>query len=327
MRVAIVYDQPPHTARPDELDTLIQVRQFEQVLRPAGHEVAVFAATLELDELREALRRFAPDRALNLCEGLGGHARLIHVVPALLEAEHIPYAGCGSDSILQTSNKLLAKRVLSLAGVATPPWFSLSRDACGADCRFPGRYIVKSVWEHSSVGLGDDAVVSASDARQLAELIASRAARLGGEAFAECFIDGREFNVSLLAEGEGVSVLPVAEIAFQSFPPDKPRIVNYAAKWDDRSHEYHHTPRRFIERAADPGLYDDLARIARAVWRVFALDGWVRVDFRVDHAGRPWVLEINANPCLSLDAGFMAAAERAGLSFEDVAARIMESGR
>lgn len=322
MRVAIVYDLPPRSARPDELDTLTQVRQFERSFRLAKHDVAVFAATLELDELRGALRQFAPDRALNLCEGLGGHARLIHVVPALLEAERMPLAGCSADAILQTSNKLLAKHILTLAGVETPPWVS-ARATHAPPPHFPARFIIKSVWEHSSVGLGDDAVVSVDDAAQLRELIAQRAPRLGGEAFAECFVDGREFNVALLVSASGATVLPIAEIEFDAFPPGKPHIVNYAAKWDDGSHEYHHTPRRFLDASAEPRLYDELMRVATRCWELFALNGWARVDFRVDRSGKPWVLEINANPCLSLDAGFMAAAQRAGLDFDDVAARII----
>ena len=55
------------------------------------------------------------------------------------------------------------------------------------------------------------------------------------------------------------------------------------------------------------------------------LRGWARVDFRVDGSGRPCILEVNANPCLSPDAGFAAGLERAGIAYPDAIARIVGS--
>jgi D-alanine-D-alanine ligase len=63
--------------------------------------------------------------------------------------------------------------------------------------------------------------------------------------------------------------------------------------------------------------------MALRCWKLFDLKGYARVDFRVDQEGRPWILEVNANPCLSPDAGFSAAALRAGLTFPDVLCRII----
>ena len=188
-----------------------------------------------------------------------------------------------------------------------------------------GRWIVKSVWEDASVGLEDDAVVEASGP-VLLKILAERAPRLGGEAFAEAYVDGREFNVSLLEGGTGVQVLPLAEMLFVGYAASKPRIVGYSAKWREDSYEYHHTPRRFGCERDEPALATRLSDLARQCWKLFDLKGYARVDFRVDEQGRPWVLEINANPCLSPDAGFMAAAREAGFSAADVLARIVDVG-
>ena len=132
-----------------------------------------------------------------------------------------------------------------------------------------------------------------------------------GQFFAERYIEGREFNQAVLA-GE---LLPMAEIRFVEFPDDKLRIVDFRAKWEEDSFEYTHTLRSFDFAAADQPLLEELRAVARRCWDVFGLSGYARVDFRVDGDNRPWVLEINANPCLSPDSGFYAAAERAGLSF------------
>jgi D-alanine-D-alanine ligase len=67
----------------------------------------------------------------------------------------------------------------------------------------------------------------------------------------------------------------------------------------------------------DDQLIADLQGIAKKCWKLFGLRGYARVDFRIDKNGKPWVLEINANPCLSLEAGFAFAVDRAGLQYHE----------
>jgi D-alanine-D-alanine ligase len=191
----------------------------------------------------------------------------------------------------------------------------------------PARYIIKSAWEHASIGMADDAIVTAAGVGDLEREICVRGSQLGGEAFAEVYIDGREFNLALLAGADGAEVLPFAEIHFVDYPDGKPKVVGYAAKWESESFEFSHTPRCFDFPAADASLLDELRRIALRCWDVFDLHGHARVDFRVDESGRPWVLEVNTNPCLSPDAGFAAAADRAGLRLIDVVERVVMDAR
>jgi hypothetical protein len=79
----------------------------------------------------------------------------------------------------------------------------------------------------------------------LRSLIAARNEQFGTPHFAEQFIDGREFNLSLLAGPNGPDVLPPAEIEFINFATGKPRIVGHDAKWNESTMEYINTPRRF----------------------------------------------------------------------------------
>ena len=118
-------------------------------------------------------------------------------------------------------------------------------------------------------------------------------------------------------------MLPPAEIVFEGFSPGKMRVVDYRAKWVVDSFEYNHTPRNFEFLRDDDQLLERLSELCLECWRLFGLHGWARVDFRVDSAGRPWILEVNTNPCLASDAGFMAAAGRAGLDMAAVAGRII----
>jgi D-alanine-D-alanine ligase len=152
-------------------------------------------------------------------------------------------------------------------------------------------------------------------------MLRDRERHIGRPLFAEQFIEGREFNLSLLSG----QVLPPAEIDFSSFPPNKPRIVGHQAKWDQGSFEYQQTPRGFDFLATDRPLLECVSELARSCWQLFELSGYARVDFRVDRDGQPWILEVNANPCLSPDAGFAAAVSKAGMTYDEAIQRIMEN--
>jgi D-alanine-D-alanine ligase len=309
-RAAILHDAHAALGPPDQSDTLVEAGAIAATLRALGFEPEIVATGLDLKALERTLGGLAPAVVVNLVESLEGRGRLLHLVPALLESLGLPFTGCSAAAIALTSDKPLAKRVLASAGVPTPVTFSPGTRT--------GRWIVKSIWEHASLGLDDDAIVPAENA---AATIERRRAALGGDWFAEEFVPGRELNVALLAERNGARALPVAEIRFDAFPADKPRIVGYAAKWDLESFEYRNTPRSF---AVEPELAERLRRIALDCWALFRLDGYARVDFRVDERGRPWVLEVNANPCLSPDAGFAAALVEAGIGYEAAVARLID---
>jgi D-alanine-D-alanine ligase len=316
MRVALLYNAPRADADADEADVLQQMHVVSEALAELGHTFEPFACTLDLDPLTNHLRATRPELAFNLVESLGGTDRLVTIVPTLLEGLRLPYTGCGASALARTADKVDAKRALIAADLPTPAW--LTADSGETGC---GRYIVKARAEHASVGMGDDAVVDVKSGAALRDRL--RACADGPELFAERFVPGREFNLAMLDGPDGVEVLPPAEIDFSAFPAHKPRIVGWAAKWDPASFEYHATPRRFDFDAADAPLLARLEDLAAATWRTFDLRGLARVDFRVGPDGSPWILEVNANPCLSPDAGFAAAARRAGLSLTDVVARLL----
>jgi D-alanine-D-alanine ligase len=315
-KVALLYGAVAADAAPDEQDVLTEVEAVSRGLADLGYQPVALPISLDLEAARRRLMDLRPAFVFNLVESVEGLGRLIHLAPALLDSLGLPYTGSGADAAYATSNKILAKRLMAAAGLATPAWAAEGRSP-----GFPGPYIVKSVWEHASIGLEDGSV--AADRGRLPGILRRRQRRYGGEWFVEAFVDGREFNLSLLARRAGVELLPPAEMCFVGYPPGKPHIVNYAAKWEEASFEYHATQRRFDFPPEDDGLLARLQDTALACWRLFGLRGYARVDCRVDIAGMVQVLEVNINPCLSPDAGFTAAAERAGLDFQAILRRIV----
>jgi D-alanine-D-alanine ligase len=324
MRVVILYDRiAEEGGNPDQRDVLAQAEAVGEALAELGHEPVTLTFSLDAKAFAESVNRVRPDLVFNLVESVEGHGRLIHMAPAVLDILRVPYTGAPTDGIFLTTNKLLTKRVLEASGIPTPPYFRY-QDLMRARGPFDQPYIIKSVWEHASVGLDEDSVVFAADPGELLSQMERRKDKLGGECFAEAYVDGREFNLSILASDAGPEALPPAEMKFVNYPPGKWRVVGYRAKWDESSHEYRNTVRSFLFSPDDEPLLAELGEIARKCWSLFGLRGYGRVDFRVDRLNRPSVLEINANPCLSTDAGFFAAAKQAGISYRQMVARIIQ---
>ena len=333
MKIALIHGEVASDAGRDEQDVLTQVDFVSRGLAALGHEPVALPVSLNLAAAAERLAALRPDLVFNLVETIAGKGNLIHLVPALLDALKIPYTGAGTDAMFLTSNKLMAKRWLAAAGLPTPDWFTAQGTPCGKvspmdeALRIEGPWLIKSVWEHASIGLDEDSVLFGADRKRLLDEMEARCEALGGACLAEAYIDGREFNLSLLADEGGPEVLPPAEIRFDGYPPGKVRVVGYRSKWKEGTFEFANTPRTFEFPAEDVPLLSQLKELARRCWKIFDLRGYARVDFRVDGEGRPWILEVNANPCLSPDAGFSAATLRAGLTFPDVLGRILGRGR
>jgi D-alanine-D-alanine ligase len=234
----------------------------------------------------------------------------------------VPYCGCRTESLFLTTHKTLAKERMRQAGLPTPEW--MEPDKPLAASHVSRNWIIKGVWDQGSRGMDDGAVLRNVESAEVRRQLSERAARSGRPCFAEQFIEGREFNLGLLAGPDGPESLPPAEIDFSTFPPEKPRIVGHRAKWDAESFEYRCTPRHFDFPPSDAPLLARLGDLARRCWTLFRLRGWARVDFRVDAVGEPWILEVNGNPCLSPDAGFAAAMEQASITYDQGIQRIME---
>jgi D-alanine-D-alanine ligase len=340
MNILILHDHVPADAPPDAQDGLAQVAAVDAALRASGHRVSRLACTLDLASLEATLTRNPPDLVFNLVETLASRGRLCPLVPLLLESLAIPFTGNASAPTFITANKLTAKRLMRASNLPTADWIELdpSRRAVATHTvggavgggAFPksASWIVKSVWEHASIGLDEDSVVSVATREALEAEVRRRLPALGGEGFAEKFIDGREFNLSLIeaAGTPGVpEILPPAEMVFEGYGENKPKVIGYRAKWDESSEEYHRTVRTFEFGREDAALLERLRGVARRAWEVFGLSGYARVDIRIDQRNEPWILEVNTNPCIAPDAGFAAALGRAGIAYPDAVARIVSA--
>lgn len=321
MRVVVLHNLVRETDGPDEQDNLRQAEAVARALESLGHEARLVPFSLDARAALEALRTLAPDAVFNLVETVEGLGRLGHFAPSILEELGLPFTGGGSFPMYVTADKLRTKRLLAGAGLPTPRWFSVE-SARQKKVPLTGRFIVKPVFEHGSVGIDEDSVVAPADSFALAGAIEGLSR--GRECFAEAFVDGREFNISLLDGPDGVRVLPPAEIVFEGYAEGKPRVVGYRAKWAEGSFEFANTVRCFEFKASDAPLLERIEAATLACWPVFELKCYARIDFRIDDAGEPLVIDVNPNPCLTPDAGFPAAALLSGVDYERMIGMILD---
>ena len=330
MRVAFLYNEAtedPALAAEEEQPSLSPVVAG---LRRLGHDVSCMACTLDLAALRRRLLQTRPDVVFNRVESLGGSDAMMAAIPLLLETMQIPYTGCSSEALAATASKLAVKERLIRAGLPTPRWVTSDGRVHPTDQKSDRRsgtargetFILKSVFEHSSFQLGDESIIKAPDVAAVERAIRRCETKTGRPFFAEQFVGEREFNLSIV--GAQPEVLPPAEIDFSALPPGKPHIVGRDAKCDASTFEFHHTPRRFDFSPADEPLINRLKELAVECSRLFDLRGYARIDFRCDAHGQPWILEVNSNPCVSPNAGFMAAMKRASYAFDDALARLLD---
>lgn len=321
MNVLLYHSNVSPDSSLDELDVLGEAAFFKTQLEELGYKVYNYAFPSDFNELEKLISLINPKFIVNLVETINNDGRLIHIAPAFFDYLKIPYTGCSSESIYLTSNKLFTKILLDANNINTPQY--LTRKNIEKNFNTNYEYIIKSVWEHASVGLDESTLRLYTDKKEILEIL-NKAYENGKEVFAEQYIDGREFNIAMLGSNNGPQILSPAEITFQNYPEGKLKIIGYRAKWIEDTFEFKNTLRTFEFKPEDSALLDEIKSLCLECWDVFNLKGYARVDFRAAQNGTPYVLEINANPCISPDCGLVAAARESNISYKELFQRIID---
>jgi D-alanine-D-alanine ligase len=268
----------------------------------------------------DQLHALQPDLVFNLTESLNQDSRNEIVFPAILEMLGVPFTGSGALGLGLCLHKPKAKDILRARGVPTPASCVIERakDAAGVDLPYP--LFVKLAHEDASVGIRHDNVVH--NKRALVRRLRALLEEYHQPVLVERYIEGREVNVTLLGNAR-VTVLPFHEIDFSRLPPDRPRIVSYAAKWDESSPEYQGTMPVPV-RDLLPATKAAIERAAIAAFRALELRDYGRVDFRVAEDGTPYVIDVNPNCDISPDAGVARAARAGGMKYAQLIGRICD---
>lgn len=328
-QVVILYNEPvlpqDHPDWASEAGVLEAVDAVEAALAGQAYRLRRLPVGASPAALVAELAAAGPDLVVNLCEGLRGTGAGESQAAGLLELCGVACTGAGSECLSLVRDKARTKWLLLGAGLPTAPFHWIA-----ADEELPvtalqllleeGPVIVKPAREDASLGIGPASVATELDA--LLEQ-ADEVRRRYGDLLAEQFIEGREFNVGVLALPEP-QALPLAEIEFAHRVSDRWNLVTYDAKWTPGTPDYGGTPVR-CPAAAAPELAAEIERVSLAAFRLAGCRDYARVDLRVDARGRVFILEINANPDISPSAGLARAIRVSGMSYEEFVTRLIET--
>jgi D-alanine-D-alanine ligase len=310
---------------PDATSVRASAKAIAGALVESGHTVELTGVHgVEVYSVLAQISAQKPDLLFNLCESMDGEPCNEPTFAGLLDLFRIPYTGADLLALASCLYKHRTKDILLSHGVPTPPYRFLRTPADLDDPaleRLDYPWFVKLAHEDASLGITEANVV-----RNAAELRA-RSRELMDEfkqgVLAERYVEGREINVTLFGYRERVEVLPLHEIDFAAMPSDRPRIVSYAAKWEEDHVDYVGTkPVPLL--GVTTALTAEIERVSRAAWNAMDLRDYGRVDLRVDESGVPWVIDVNPNPDISPDAGVSRAALAAGMSYPQMVDRIAQ---
>jgi D-alanine-D-alanine ligase len=324
--LALVHD---HLVPPEDttgIDVLEAEWKMEydviETLREIGHDVKVLGIHDDLSGIRLAAQEFKPHIVFNLMEAFAGVTTFDQNVVSYLELLRLPYTGCNPRGLILARDKALSKKLLAYHRVPVPEFTVVRRGrraVLSKRLQFP--LIVKSLFFEASTGISQASVVE--NAEQLARRVTFVHESLGTAAIVEQFVDGRELYVGVIGN-ERLEVLPVWEMSFAEMPDNRWRIATERVKWSTQYQKRH----GIMTSAAplEPDRAAAIQRIARRAYRALDLNGYARVDIRLDETGRPFVLEANPNPNLAFGEDFAESAEVHGISYERLLDRILALG-
>ncbi len=280
--------------------------RIAEALRGAGNDVV----EIDVDQsLVVNLRDAAPDAAFIALHGRGGEDG---TVQELLEVLGIPYTGCGVLASTLAMDKSLTKLLLQKHGLPTARFVALAESAfksLGASdaldqveelVGYP--VVVKPARQGSALGVN-----FAADRSELPPAILS-AFSYDDKLLIERFIKGRELAVSVL---DGAP-LPAVEAIVQSGD-----FYDFESRYEIGKTDY------VCPAELDDAVSSRLAELALETYKLLGCEGFARVDFMLPEDGEPQVLEVNSIPGLTQTSLMPMAAEAAGISFEELAQRLL----
>ena len=292
-------------------------------LKELGYPTEHLAIFDDLDLLRQKLQTFTPDVIFNLADQFRNNRAFDQLIVSFLAMTGIPFTGCGASGLTLCKHKGISKKILSYHRIHTPDFVIIPRGKRGLRpkrLKFP--ILIKPLKEEASYGISQASFVETDE--QFQERVAFIHEKTNNDVIAEEYIEGRELYVSVIGNHR-LQVFPIRELVFREVPPDEPKIATYKAKWDEAYRERWGLENRFAE-GLEPALVRHIEAVCKRIYHLLTIDGYARVDLRLNAKNELYFIEANPNPILAPDEDFAQSALKAGLAYPQLIDRIARLG-
>lgn len=300
-----------------EREFLKQIENIKKILRKKYSVVDTLAVNSDIRSVIKKINNSSPDVILNFVESVEGNSNLESYIAGLYDLLGIPYTGNSSISLGNCLVKSKTKQILQSHGLRTPRHFIANTNHIPAQqelsLKFPA--ILKLAREDASIGISEFSVVN--NFEEMIKRLEYLFKTYNQEVLIEEYIEGRELNVAIL----GGKVLPISEICFDGLPDELPKIITYEAKWSPESVYYKHTTPR-CPAPLDEQIKTKIEKMALEAFDALECRDYARVDIRLTQKNVPYIIEVNPNPDISPDAGFVRSASYSGISYEELLYRL-----
>jgi len=298
--------------------------QLDQALTENGHTPQRTVVDDAVEPVIEQLKSSQPDLVFNLAESFRGKSALESNVAALLNLMDLRYTGSSPAGLILAGDKTLTKKVLAFHGIQSAKFATMYRGQVDWAHEIDFPLLVKPPQEDASLGITQKSVVN--DIKELLDVISSTQQEYQSPVLVEEFIDGREFYVGVIGNSK-VEALPIIELDFSKFPAGLPKIASWEAKWgdegDEKGAEFEGTQSIFPSDLSEE-LTEKIQRVAIDAFQALRLRDYGRIDIRVTAEEQVYVIEANPNCYLEKNSEFARAAEKSGLAYPAMIARIIE---
>lgn len=316
---------PPDQTNGYDVKTVEWRTEYDVIstLKKLGHEVYSLGVKSDLGVIHSAIENWKPDIAFNLLEEFDGVAVYDQHVVSYLELLHLPYTGCNPRGLMLARDKALTKKVLSFHRIPYPEFIEVPQGRAVKRPKwltFP--LIVKSVSEEASLGISQASIVE--DDEKMHERVAFIHESVGSGALIERYVEGREFYVGIIGNGQ-LQVLPVWELIMDKLPEDAKRIATERVKWCRKYQQKYGITSREADNLPE-GKTEEIQNLAKRVYRALGLSGYARIDMRMAGDGQLYVLEANPNPQIAEDEDFADSAKKADYHYTELLQEILNVG-